>query len=499
VKAAVDWIAKTADAPLPDDAAGGLDFTFVAPDDRAEASALRVTDEQGEIWAARFNYRGDKKASRDWITDLFVERQGDGFVRFGAQLNCRCAVDDPGFTHSRPRVVRNVLESLAAEADGESLTNQFEYVAEGDVDGFVALLYAPARRLPVVAISVDNFGGAQVDIDQLANRLSGTAHLRCLTIEPSFALSRAVGKKMSVFNGAIRVYMPGLEQETEDPFEHPLWLAPHAGFNRWAVDQVAARVLPWGFRDNDRTATFWKTGLLRQASARALADKSAGTREEQLKAEIEALKSEKEQLKETAETAEALMYEEARKLLQVQAELAQAKEENIQLKQRQSVSERLEIPSRPLSPKDIEDLFYNKLDLEGSLHIVGTMFPARIAVLDSAIISARRSTDFRHRKKAFELLWTLATDYWEALAAGQGDVTARQRLGAAYAAKEAQGLSTAGRKRRTFTHDSKEILMEKHLKIGVADNRAETLRIHFEWLADDRLIVIGHCGEHLDF
>ena len=43
------------------------------------------------------------------------------------------------------------------------------------------------------------------------------------------------------------------------------------------------------------------------------------------------------------------------------------------------------------------------------------------------------------------------------------------------------------------------ILMEKHLKYGVKDSLAETLRVHFEWLADEKKLVIGHCGKHLNF
>ncbi|WP_282454615.1 hypothetical protein [Burkholderia gladioli] len=41
--------------------------------------------------------------------------------------------------------------------------------------------------------------------------------------------------------------------------------------------------------------------------------------------------------------------------------------------------------------------------------------------------------------------------------------------------------------------------MEKHLKIGIKDSVAETLRVHFEWVGADNVVVIGHCGKHLDF
>lgn len=41
--------------------------------------------------------------------------------------------------------------------------------------------------------------------------------------------------------------------------------------------------------------------------------------------------------------------------------------------------------------------------------------------------------------------------------------------------------------------------MEKHLKHGVKDSKAETLRIHFEWLPSEKKLVVGHCGKHLNF
>ena len=53
--------------------------------------------------------------------------------------------------------------------------------------------------------------------------------------------------------------------------------------------------------------------------------------------------------------------------------------------------------------------------------------------------------------------------------------------------------------RRTFTYQGRPFLMKKHLKHGVKQSVAETLRIHFEWVAEEKRLVIGHCGKHLDF
>lgn len=500
VQLAVSWVARTAATSLPDAAITGHGFTLEEEGAKASASALRIDDSQGRVWAAKVNYHADRISHRRWITDLFVEQRAGSFVRFGAQLACRCSGDDPGFDHSRPRVVHDVLANLAGDADGEALTNHVQQAKPDDVDHLVSLLYSHNRRLPVVVVSIDDKGGAQLDLEVLAKRLSGTAHLRCAPSDTSEELTRTIGKRMSVFNGAVRIYMPGLDQENQDPFKHPLWLAPRSGWNPGLVHQIASRILPLGFQDSDGDARFWRLGLLRQATSRALANSANGSNEERLRAEVDALRAETEASREAAQSAESLMYEESSKLNEIRAENARLEDQAYSLRERiRSLSTPNKFTSISISPNDIYSLFDQNPDLETSLRIIGSAFSDRVIVLDSAYESARDSYSFLHRKKAFDLLWSLCTTYWIALCEGESDATARQCFGASYAAKEADTLSKAGRRRRTFAFEGGDIEMERHLKIGVADNRAETLRVHFEWLGEKQRIVIGHCGGHLDF
>jgi hypothetical protein len=129
---------------------------------------------------------------------------------------------------------------------------------------------------------------------------------------------------------------------------------------------------------------------------------------------------------------------------------------------------------------------------------LSVIFPDRVTVLDSAFESAKESSSFQFGEKAFELLWCLATEYWEQVQRN-GDTEARKLFGNSYSAKEKTVLTNSGRERRTFVYCGECIQMDKHLKIGTADNASDTLRIHFEWIAKEKRIVIGHCGKHLDF
>ena len=146
----------------------------------------------------------------------------------------------------------------------------------------------------------------------------------------------------------------------------------------------------------------------------------------------------------------------------------------------------------------IPQLVRKQTSLAVILETLCIVFPDRVTVLETAFDSAKESSTFLHVEKAFDLLWRLATEYWEQLQSN-GDTEARKLFGSSYSAKEKTVLTNQGRERRTFAYCGERIQMDKHLKIGTADNASDTLRIHFEWIAAEKRIVIGHCGRHLDF
>jgi hypothetical protein len=161
------------------------------------------------------------------------------------------------------------------------------------------------------------------------------------------------------------------------------------------------------------------------------------------------------------------------------------------------------VPTRNVHREDllevIPKLAKKQLSLVAILETLGLIFSDRITVLETAFESAKDSSAFQYGEQAFDLLWRLATSYWEEVQVN-GDTEARKLFGTkSYSAKERTILTKGGKERRTFEYQDKRIQMDKHLKIGTADNAADTLRVHFEWLADEKRIVIGHCGQHLDF
>ena len=154
-------------------------------------------------------------------------------------------------------------------------------------------------------------------------------------------------------------------------------------------------------------------------------------------------------------------------------------------------------------PDHVADALINvageSLTPEQALVIISKLFPNRLEILLSAWNSAKDAKSFKHRRELLELLWTLATEYWGGLNNGRSDAEVRSVFGNHYAATESEQVekNQRARLRRTFNYNGRQVEMMKHLKIGFKQSAAETLRVHFEWDADAKKIVIGHCGQHL--
>ena len=122
-----------------------------------------------------------------------------------------------------------------------------------------------------------------------------------------------------------------------------------------------------------------------------------------------------------------------------------------------------------------------------------------IVILPSAWESAAACSDFLLGRRLLSLLNRLATAGLEAFKAGKSVEAACAFTPAEYAASErVQTLMIPGAaKARTFEWMGKAYLMQKHLRIGKAEDRRRTIRVHFEWDGDRKCLVIGWCGAHL--
>ena len=138
--------------------------------------------------------------------------------------------------------------------------------------------------------------------------------------------------------------------------------------------------------------------------------------------------------------------------------------------------------------------------LEDALHLLEAAYGEHVVILPSAWKSARESFGFQKPAKALELMLVLVDDYRNAVRA-KGDAAAKDCFtDSTFAPRESETVQNnrGARARRTFHYNGEDVVMWKHLRIGVKDS-VQTWRLHFEYDPSTDRIVIGHCGKHLDF
>ncbi len=369
------------------------------------------------------------------------------------------------------------------------------------------------REHPITLISCDRDGAYPVDLERLRSILVGLSDVVAVPVSvDTFAIEEIVGRRYIAFGGAINVIFPSRKGDRgwfcETVLFRPSEISDFHAEGKKVESEVLSAIthrtnLPYSWRHISPEMV--NQAVLRSQLAQMLERAKDSNNSEELGDYIALLESaDQELLTKDAELARIrIEYEEkeheARKL---QADIANLK---YALSGRQASEDSQDDDVvEALAPlrESITAVLKGIPSLQQALELISSLYVDRIVVLDSAINSAKESDrgGFRFGDKAFELLSKLANEYWQALADGKGDQHAKAAFGHnAYAQNEGQALSGPGKQRRTFVYHGKTFVMEKHLKSGVKDSLAETLRIHFEWIAVEQKLVIGHCGKHLDF
>lgn len=499
---AVDWLEKKVGGNLPEEASRLATFNTWGLDGLHPCHAVRLDDHTGSIWAARVDEPGsNRSAGETWSTELFVERPVGGMVRFGAQLMVRRPTGSAELRPSRPRLVYDLLRTLSAEVDGEAISDAaIGLTSHDDAHTLARLIYRPMRRLPIVVVSTDYEGRAQLNLHQLGVRLSGAAHLYNAGPETSWELTRLVGKRMSTFNGGVRIYMPGLVEEEEDHYQHPLWLAPPSGSNPHLINELAERILPLGFQDNDGDTRFWHMGQLRKAASATVAINTKGPEADQLRAQVAASKDEIDDLKEQLEiavgleriasSAEKTAQQDVQRLLD---EISRLKEVNFRLRNLPKYGGDAEVTNK----QDRVLGSYDDLE-DWAEEVLGP----HIYIHNKALKDCRKNGHLDMLVRISDTLIAIR-DYWIPfkLEGGLDKKEAAEKALAGLGVED-EGCFTrrdkASEKPEYSVRDGNITwVLYDHFKYGNSRQNSEQFRIYYSWDEDRRRLIIGKMPSHL--
>lgn len=485
-------------------------------------------------FALRFVHRDDQLPDVHWYSVVRVtEVEPAGGATAAVRVEHASGRAMPPFRQlppiaGAPAVLSRLLDLPGARPRERDLaTRDVVHVRAGDAENFIKyVLLDENRTLPVLLISpVKETGENLVDPSELTRRLFAQVIVATIDADATREFAQAFrerdfDREMGVcFDGAARLYHPGLARE-QNPREHYLWLPYRlqsfgpAATNRLAgevAERVTWRALPPRFfsvlEDIDRARVRERAQNVLQAKIVDVPDLSAKV------ASLEELVEElREQLSASQEEhqlweAEAGRYEqelaESHQLLEIAEQ--ERDEANAERSAVQARVAALEARAGGLSAKQTAALRSLADGQVGSLSegllLLEALYADRVTILPSAWSSADESAAFKKPDKAWELMLRLATCYWEAIQNG-GDSEGKKCFSdSTFAPRESETVEgrKGARERRTFRYRGEDVVMWKHLKIGVKDSITETWRCHFEFDADEKKVVIGHCGKHLDF
>lgn len=444
-----------------------------------------------------WSHPDDKDTRTQWNTICSLARIGNK-IQFSivVRLSSVASIIKPlNFIIGRPRIVDNILNAATCFVGDQTVPMRVTRCEAADIEQFVGTeLLSSHRVLPIVLVSPDIWTNQPiVDSEMLQRSLLGFAKITILEDKwAAFALTDCVGKQLSCFNGAVRLYWPGLQIESK-PSDHPLYLADlirrHAQNNQ-PLDRYLFRLLVGisGFR-------FSNAEVVRSV---------------QLKIEKQKQQYIQQRLSELNNSGNDL-HEIEDALCNAWKEIDQLKQERDLVKEQVSELEQ-ELEAQKAAWAEVQQSLINShIDPDGTSQHEETSFKSvsdvvikakqefsdNLLFIDSAVDSAANSP-YQHPDRVYEIflaLNELVIRWKKEGRLNESWHTALKRKGFDY--KDKISVTTRGKYADdySFMYEGQKLMFENHITIG-AKQAGTCLSVH--WWRDDKnkVLVIGSCGRH---
>ncbi|MCK1284103.1 hypothetical protein IVB41_09165 [Bradyrhizobium sp. 44] len=374
-----------------------------------------------------------------------------------------------------PGVIRRLCSEHDVRIGEMNLTAKSYELGTANVHDFVEFLQSPERRLPVVLVSpYVNGDPSPLDRNAMAQRLAGVAvvvHFK--DPEATWDVADAVGRSMSCFDGAARLYWPGFSPD-QDPRRHRLYLGARM---RETGGPLIARSI--------------ERSIFAVAAFRFVPDPRLND------IVREAEQNERHQRLEVQKASSGIDWEDIS--IHLDEDLANATQKisdleseirNLKVNQQILFSERLEepaeidaAPEQVGAPTSVEEACTRAKDF---MHLI---------VLDAAI-DAARSSPYKRPADILEALISLD----EIAAGGIGGNLLQKLKDRGWGKRSSMHISATTKanygKYYQFEYAGKKHYFEPHITLGSGDANS-CASIHF--IGDHKVgkFVIGHVGRHL--
>lgn len=500
------FVAKSLYTKLPPEAAEHRSFEIQDGDRLCECIAVP----ERMLWAIRFKF-----ASKDgtaWYYDIALVREDDRLL-FGMKIDTAFGADVKALQANLPLV--DALLGCGLLAQGRPVTaNLWQVNTPEDVEELLALLEDPRRSLPVIAVSAVNWKawrftphapGYLVNASYLADRVKGYAIVAQITFRGAYALTDAVGKTWSIFDGACRTYFPKIDFDNGSPAHHPFNLKDKIWFWEYEGERgergFTSYLINTAHRIASTSRTDW-SGLYFVPDARILAAElemahaahvaNAPERELAMRNQIAALQRKLQ----TEEDENADWLSELEKATE---EAEYYKQENIALRSRLDALRAHLIRQNGESPD-------TEIPIPDSYKVMGEWVKEHLAgrlVLLPRAERAASKAEYTEVGMVYRALLILANEYRDSRMGTGTDKAFRDAL-AQYGMDFSGSIDKcrAGQEGEAYYVNypigtSKRVFLQFHLERGNRHENRYCMRIYFFWDEDTNQVVVGWLPSHL--
>ncbi len=476
------------------------------------------TRQSPQFWAIRFEHPCEDVPARRWRFDLGLTRNSeccfDLSIALGHWLIAGYLGEEPETpVPNAPAIVQWIVDSGAwvATSGAESLRSKAETLAVGDGIRWRDRLESAERGCPLVYVSKDSVAEAPlVDVGRMARSLTGAA----VVVTPE---SRAVDEELSYllpsafrcWNGAVRVYLPGVRLSSEEDARRHRFLsaltirevAPRSAEDRilWSIlrrsptlrHDLLTTIEDVGARDRDL-----RLAMLRDENRGEGDNELIQLIEEQNRELEEAAKNLRDELRSAQDGLHVAQLDAEERADRI-AELERACERE----RRARINAEVEIAQARARADAFRDLDRLPDSPEEVVRIVSRLHAGKIVFTERALRSVGGAS-LKDPNVFWQCLTAMAIHLHDLLF---GDSEARPDLQEQFKTRSGFELAlteTKTTKRdkklmalRCDTYEGQQIDITPHVK---AEGKGRFLRIHFFASHERRLIIVGHCGDHLD-
>lgn len=474
------------------------------------------TVDQPEYWAARMQIQDKSAPERYWRTDIgIIARKNQEFTvgvtvtHFLRSGYVGAEPMPPAF--SAPQILERLLADYWMPHSGDlPLTNGPLPFGVDDVPHILSLLSSTDRRCPIVWVTRERTHfDPLVAPHGLTSKIAGAAAILVSEDgEAESALIDALPYRFRAMDGMVRIYQPGVRLDDDrDSGRHRYYSKNQIyelGPSQVAVEIIRALTRRMDLGRHDAIFTIEDVqDRHRRSRLRQIREAQVPGVESEL---FELFEADNKRLEEKVDD----LQKENEQLL---FDLEVAKEAEQRSSEQEAIATKARVEAEKslgLAQKSLEAITcFRKLPetVQGCVELIAELHPQRIVFTDRALATAK-DAKFNDVKgdigDVWSLLWALATDLHD-LTFNQS--LERRQLEQEFKARSGFDISftesdTTRRNpkliaQRQFTYAGRELSMEPHAKLDRKDKN-RFLRVHFVVDKESGLIVVNHCGDHLD-